>query len=315
MALFLAACGSEGDAASRGRYQIAVVPKGTTHEFWKAIHAGAETAASELGVDVIWKGPQLEDDRDEQIKVVESFINRGVDGIVIAPLDDRALAPALQDATARGIPVLVIDSDVEWDGRVSFIASDNYRGGALCADRLGELLEGKGSALMMRYQEGSASTAKREAGFLDTMRAEFPGIEIVSSNQYAHATIEKAMRTAENLLNKFPEVDGIFCPNEFSVFGMLRALQDAGRAGSVKLVGFDASEKLVRGLVEGHVHGLALQNPFVMGDYGVRRMVDHLDGKPVPARIDTGVTIVTKSNMDESERASLLAPDLSILSD
>jgi ribose transport system substrate-binding protein len=292
------------------KYRIAVIPKGTTHEFWKSIHAGANKAGSELGVSIVWKGPVREDDRDEQVKVVENFIAAGVDGIVLAPLDDTALVPVVKDAVSAGIPVVIIDSDIRWDGRVSFVATDNYEGGAASARRLGGLLEGRGKVAMMRYQEGSASTMERETGFLETLAKDFPAIEIVSDNQYGGATTESAYKTAENLLVKLRELDGVFCPNESTTFGMLRALQDAKRAGEVRFVGFDASDKLVQALGAGEIHGLAVQNPFAMGELGVRTLVAHLDGQTVEARIDTGVQIVTADNMHEESVAALLAPDL-----
>ena len=310
LSLAFAACGSEGRAAG-GPRQIAVIPKGTTHEFWKAIHAGAETAAVDLGVEVIWKGPLREDDRDEQIKVVEDFITRGVDGIVLAPLDEAALVPAVKEAFGQGIPVVVIDSDLSWDGRVSYVATDNFEGGVLGARELGRLLDGKGTAMLLRYVEGSASTMRREAGFLETLAAEFPGVELVSSNQHTGATMEGAYKTAENLLVKFPDVDAIFCPCEPVVQGTLRALQDVGRAGDVKLVGFDATPKLVEALRGDEIHALVVQNPVAMGVLGVKAVVDHLSGASVEPRIDTGVFLVTGENVDEPEIDRLLHPDLS----
>jgi ribose transport system substrate-binding protein len=313
LALGLVGCARSDASAQRKR--IAVIPKGTTHEFWKSIHAGAEVAARELGVEVIWKGPQKEDDRDEQIKVVEDFVTRGVDGIVIAPLDDKALATPLRDAHEQGIPVIVIDSDVDWSDRVSFIATDNYAGGVMAAEELGRLMNSEGEALMMRYVAGSASTSEREAGFLDTLRTRFEGVTLVSENQRSGATVEGAYQTAENLLNAFPDVDGIFCPNESSLFGMLRALQDAGKSGKVRLVGFDASEKLIEGLRAGEVDALVIQNPWAMGDQGVRRMLDHIEGRAVDARIDTGVLLVTRATMDDPHIRDVMAPDLSILGD
>jgi ribose transport system substrate-binding protein len=314
LASFSLSCGSASEAGPT-KLRIAVIPKGTTHEFWKAIHAGAETAAKELGVEIAWKGPQKEDDREEQIKVVEDFVTKHVDGIVVAPLDDKALAPPLEDAKGEGIPVIVIDSDVDWPSRVSFIATDNYKGGVMGAEELGRLLGGKGKALMMRYVVGSASTTEREAGFLETLHAKFPDIEVLSENQYAGAGIDSAQRTSENLLNKFPEVEGIFCPNESALFGMLRALQESGRAGKVRLVGFDSTDQLAAALRAGELDGLIVQNPFAMGDLGVRRMVDHLRGNPVDPRIDTGVVLATRENMDQPEIARVLKPDLSILAD
>lgn len=302
--------GTAEPADKPARRRIAVIPKGTTHEFWKSVHAGANKAGKELGVEIIWKGPVREDDRDEQIKVVENFVASGVSAIVLAPLDDTALVPAVTEAKQEGIPVVIIDSDIKWDGRVSFVATDNYRGGELAAKRLGELLGGKGKVIVLRYQEGSASTAQREAGFIDAVTKTLPGIELVSSNQYGGATTESAYKTSENLLVKHKQVDGVFCPNESTTFGMLRALQDAKRAGPVKFVGFDASVKLVEALEKDEIHGLVLQNPFKMGELGVRAAIDKLDGKPTEARIDTGATVVTHETMSSPEIKALLSPDL-----
>ncbi len=292
---------------------IAVIPKGTTHVFWRSVHAGAQRAANELGVEILWQGPVREDDRAQQIRVVEDMVSRGVSAIVLAPLDDSALVPVAREATAAHIPVVIFDSAIEWDGYVSFVATDNRRGGELAAARLGELLGGQGRVIMMRYQEGSASTTERETGFLETMRARFPTIEIVSDNQFGGATTETAYQTAENLLVQFPEIGGVFTPNESTTFGMLRALSDANRAGTTKLVGFDASDALVAALREGKIHGLVLQAPERMGELAVRAAVDKLNDRPVERRIDTGATMVTRENMEQPEIARLLSPDLSVL--
>jgi len=295
-----------------GRLQIAVIPKGTSHEYWKSVHAGAEAAAQELDVEVLWKGPLIESDRNAQIQVVEDFVTLGVDGIVLMPLDRVALVRPAREAQQSGVPVIIADSDLDWEGRLSFVATDNERGGEMGGEQLAELLGGKGKVILMRYLENSASTTRREEGFLKAMAAN-PGIEIVSSNQYAGPTIEGAQQTAENLLNAFAEVDGIFCPCEPAAYGMMRAIQDAGRKDKIKFVGFDGSEKLVAGLAEGQVDALVLQSPVAIGDLSVRAMVKHLRGEPVEGRIDTGVVIATQENMSSPAIQALLSPDLSIL--
>lgn len=291
--------------------KIAVIPKGTVHEFWKSVHAGAVKASRELEIEILWKGPQKEDDRAQQIIVVEDFISRGVNGIVLAPLDDRALCRPVQDAVRENIPVVIIDSGLQGDDYISFVATDNYKGGVLAAKKLGELLQGKGDIFLIRYQEGSASTTKREIGFLETITNEFPDVSLIVQDQYAGSTTETAYQMAENLLSRFPEVDGIFCPNESSTFGTLRALQESGLAGRVKFVGFDSSPKLVQALRNGHIHGLVLQNPMKMGYLGVKQMVLYLKGQEIEKRIDTGVYLATKENMDNPEIKSLLMPDFS----
>jgi len=306
-------CGgsSPGGASSApAAKRIAVIPKGTTQEFWKSVHAGAVKASRDEGVEIVWKGPVREDDRDEQIKVVETFVSQRIDGIVVAPLDSRALVPALNEAKARGIPVAIFDSGTEWNDYISFVATDNEQGGRLGGERLGTLLGGKGRVMMMRFSEGSASTGEREAGFLKTMAEKFPGIKVVSSNQYGGVTTETAYSTAEKLLAAFRDVDGIFCPNESTTFGMMLALDAVKLAGKTKLVGFDATPKLIEGLTSGKIHGLVVQNPFAMGELGVKIMVKHLKGEPVDKRVDTGATMVTKENMEQPDVKALLAPDL-----
>jgi ribose transport system substrate-binding protein len=308
-------CGNRDKGDVSEQVTIAVIPKGTTHEFWKSIHAGAVKAARELDVEVIWKGPLKEDDREAQIAVVEDFITRGVSGIVLAPLDDAALRAPVTNAVRSGIPVVIIDSGLKSDDYVSFVATDNYRGGRLAGEHMAKLLGGKGRVVMLRYQEGSASTMNRERGFLDAV-AEHPGIEVVSANQYGGATTESAYQASENLLAPLKSadgtllIDGIFCPNESTTFGMLRALQDAGLAGKVRFIGFDSSIKLVEALRKGEIDALVVQNPMRMGYLGVKTMVEHLQGKTVERRIDTGVTLVTREKMEEPEIKELLQPDL-----
>jgi ribose transport system substrate-binding protein len=301
-------------------YRIAVIPKGTTHVFWKSIHAGAikaqqELKASGLDVEVIWKGPLKEDDRESQIRVVEDFVTRGVNGIVLAPLDDVALRRPVKDAVSNGIPVVIIDSDLKSEDHVSFVATDNYIGGRKGGERLAEILGGKGKVIMLRYQEGSASTMNREQGFLDVLKEKYPGIQVVSANQYGGATTESAYLASESLLSplRTPDggltIDGIFCPNESTAFAMLRALEDGRFAGKVKYVGFDSSDRLVMGLRNGLIHGLVLQDPINMGYLGVKTIVAHLRGQQVEKRIDTGSEVATAENMDDPKMKNLLEPD------
>jgi ribose transport system substrate-binding protein len=298
-----------------GPVKIAVIPKGTTHEFWKSVHAGAVKAARELGVEIIWKGPLKEDDREAQISVVENFITGGVSGIVLAPLDDAALRGPVEEAVNAGIPVVIFDSGLKSDRYVSFVATDNKKGGYVGGSHLASLLGGTGRVVMLRYAEGSASTMNREQGFLDAM-AEHPEIEVVSANQYGGATTETANKASENLLAPLRDadgeltIDGIFCPNESTTFGMLRALQDSRSAGTVTFVGFDSSPKLVEALQTGEIDGLVLQNPMNMGYLGVKTMFAHLNGETVENRIDTGATLVTKENMEKPEIKELISPDL-----
>jgi ribose transport system substrate-binding protein len=307
----LSACGGR-DEGSATRYRLALVPKGATHEHWKSVHAGALKAVAELRergieVELFWNGPLREDDREQQIQVVEGFITRGVDGLGLAPLDSRALVRPVEEARRAGIAVLVFDSALEYPDIVSYVATDNYKGGRLAAARLGEVLGGRGRVLMLRYQEGSAATEEREAGFLDRMREQYPDVVVISSNQYAGATRDTARRASENLLNRHAhEIDGIFTPNESSTHGMLLALQDIRRAGRIAFVGFDTSSVFVEAMARKELHGFVVQNPVNMGYLSVMTLVDHLQGRPVPKTIDTGVELVTPENVDAPAIRKLL---------
>jgi ribose transport system substrate-binding protein len=273
IALASAACRPEAPAAGTSgggtRLLVGVVPKGTAQEYWKGVHAGALRAAKELGVDILWEGPLREDDREEQIKVLDT------------------------------------------DEYVSLIETDNYKGGRMAGDHLAKLLGEKGPVMMLRLQVGSASTTQREQGFLDAV-ASYKGMTVVSSNQYGSTVSDVAYRAAENLVaaQRVAQgaVAGIFTPNETTTFAMLRALQNAGLAGRVRLVGFDSSDKVLQGLRDGQVDALVLQNPVAMGYQGVKTIVQHLKGVRVPRNIDTGVALVTKDNMDARELQERLHP-------
>jgi ribose transport system substrate-binding protein len=314
LAVVAALCACVAQAADS--FSIAVIPKGTTHEFWKAIHAGAEKARRELDgqgvkVRIFWKGPLREDDRDQQIQVVENFTSRKVNGIVLAPLDSQALVSPVTSAKAAGVPVLVMDSDLKSDQQVSFVATDNFRGGQLGGEYLAKQMGGKGNVLLLRYQVGSASTEAREAGFLDALK-KYPDIKLVSSDQYAGATRELAYQAAQNLLNRFGnQIQGVFCSNETVTVMMGKALRDRGLAGGkVKVVGFDSGTLSVQDLKNGDIQALVVQNPVKMGYLSVVTMVQHLQGKPIEKRIDTGVMVATRENMAEPAVAELLNPPI-----
>jgi ribose transport system substrate-binding protein len=312
----LIGCSKKDTAGKNERLTIAVIPKGTIHEFWKTVHAGAEMAGRELGVDILWKGSLKEDDREAQISVVENIITRGVDAIVLAPLDNAALRRPVDEAMSNGIPVVIFDSGLQGDNYISYVATDNFKAGQLAGQYMAKLLDGKGNVVVLRYAEGSDSTTRREDGFIDAIKA-FTDIEIVTSNQYAGVTTESALQAAENLLSRFGanegslQIDGIFCATEPTALGILRALQNAGYAGKVKFIGFDSSEKMISALRAGELSGFVVQNPMRIGYLAVKTLVGHIRGEQVPRRIDTGSLLVTMENIEKPEIHKLLNPDLS----
>ena len=269
----------------------------------------ASEAAAANNVDLLWKGPEKEDDKAAQSQTVDNFTSQGVDGIILAPLDAEALKAPAKEAMAKGIKMIIVDSDLRGADTESFIATDNEKAGYMGGERLAKALGGKGKVIMLRYAEGSASTEAREKGFLAAAKA--GGLEVVSENQHGGATRESAQTASESLLQTVKQGDGlsiqgIFCPNESTAFGMMRALQNAKLMGKVKFVGFDSSKELLEGVASGDIEGLVLQNPSNMGKLAVENMVKVLKGEKIEKRIDTGATLVDKANLESPEVKALL---------
>lgn len=300
--LFLApACRRQGT----GKRVIAVIPKGTSHFFWQSVHAGAETAAKEAGVEIMWKGPEHESDSAAQINIVEDAINRRVDGIVLAPTHKDALVPIVERAGRENIPVAIFDSGIGTENYVSYVATNNLQGGAVAAERLAAKLGGKGKIAILGVKAGSVSTEQREQGFADTIKQKYPGIEIVAF-QYGEADRARSLDRATDILTAHPELNGFFASNESSTVGVVQALKQKGLAGKIILVGFDSSPNLIDDLKAGAIDALVLQNPFKMGYESVKAMVAKLNGQTPPKVIDTGVNLLTKDNLETPEMKELL---------
>ncbi|MGA2442520.1 MAG: substrate-binding domain-containing protein [Tepidisphaeraceae bacterium] len=295
--------------SSHLRLTIAVIPKGTTHSYWNSVKAGATQAGKDLGVDMIYKGSMQEDDRAGQISVVEQFVSDNVNGIVLAPVDNVALVPAVQAATAKKIPVIIIDSPVNGDAGkdfVCYVGTNNKLAGKLGGDELARILGSKGKFILLRYAEGSASTMLREAGFLDAMK-DNPGMMPLITARYAGTSVSEAQATALNMLDQIKQADGIFCPNESTTVGMLNVLEQNNLAGKIHFVGFDATPHLVEALRKGEIDALVSQNPIKMGYQGVKACVDYIKGVAQEPIQDSGVQLITRDNLDTPEVQKLLS--------
>jgi len=299
--LFAASCNRQSD----GKRIITVIPKGVSHFFWQSVHAGADAAAKETGVEIVWKGPAQETDYTAQINIVEDAINQRVSGIVLAPSHNEALVPIVERARREGIPVTIFDSGISTESYVSYVATDNRAGGVIAAERLAEKLGGKGRVAIVGVKAGSVSTDEREQGFQDTIKQKYPGIEIVAF-QYGEANAAKSLDRATDILTAHPDVNGMFASNESSTVGAVQAIKQKGLAGKVTLVGFDSSPNLIEDLKAGAIDSLVLQNPFKMGYEGVQTLVSKLNGQEPPRIIDTGVKLLTRENLDSPEMKQLL---------
>jgi len=295
-----------GPASVKAERVIVVAPKGLVHQFWLTVKAGAEQAAKEESARVVWKGPAKETDVAGQVAILEDMISRGVDAIVMAACDSRALVPTIARAIEKGIPVVTIDSGVDSDLPVTFVATDNIAGANAAADALAELIGHKGEVGLIPFIPGAATSDMRERGFKEQI-AKYPEIELVQT-LYCQSDAARGMAVTEDMLTSTPDLAGIFAANEPGAMGCVRALESRGVAGRVKLVAFDAADAEIDALERGTIQALIVQNPFKMGYLGVKSAMRAIRGEPVEKRIDTGVSVVTMDNFNDPEIQRILYP-------
>ncbi|MFC2077085.1 ABC transporter substrate-binding protein [candidate division KSB1 bacterium] len=288
------------------RIQILVSPKGLTHSFWVTVKAGADSAGREIGADIIWKGPAQETAIAEQVAIVEDYINRGVQAIVIAATDSRALIPVLEKARARGIVVVTIDSGIESDLPASYIATNNVAAGEKAAEILAELTDSQGQVALLPFVPGAVSSIEREKGFRQGL-ARFPDMELVAV-QYTQSDVATAMAVTEDILTAHTELAGIFAANEAGAIGASGAILARQLTDQVSLVAFDASPNEIDALESGVIDALVVQDPFLMGYLGVVTARMALDKEKPDPQFDTGVYIITRGNMNDSEIRRILYP-------
>ena len=296
-------CGCRRDT----RKVIGVIPQGRSHLFWQSIHAGAVAAAREAGVEILWNAPTSETDYSGQLQVMEAMINRRVDAIAVSPIDKKIMVSVVERAARQNIPVIIYDTAVDTDKFVARVGTDNYAGGQIGGERMGQILKGKGKVLMVKCMPGSGSTLAREQGFEDTLAKKFPGIEIVD-RRFGMSDFAKSLAVAENMLTAHPEVDAMFASNETGSVGAAQALK--GRQSKVKLVGFDWSPTLLEDLKNGLVDSLVVQHPFKMGYEAVMLAVRKLKGETPPKLNNLAARLITRENLSDPEVQAQVNPDL-----
>jgi ribose transport system substrate-binding protein len=304
----LAACGPSSGSASGGKLTIAVVPKSIGLFYWGTVHAGAEAAARQLGVNIVWKGTATETDVTGQTNILQDFVTQHVDGIVFAASDQKALVPLVQQANDAKIPILNIDSGISPQS-IPLIATDNVKASSEAADELNTLLHGNGSVALLPFVPTAATSVQREQGFTQEL-AKYAGLKLVAK-QYDQSDVNTALSEMQNILNAHPDLSGVFAANEPGVIGTIHALQAANKVGKVVVVGFDNATDEVTALQNGQIQALIVQNPYQIGYQGVENIVKMIHHQSVPQSTDTGATVVTGANMNDPKIHSLLYPPTS----
>lgn len=278
-----------------GAITIALVPQAMDSEFWLAMAEGARAAAGarpDVRLSIV--APDREINVDQQVSIIEDQVRRGIRALVVAPSGTAQVLPALEQAAARRIPVVLVDTDVPFEKKVCYIGTDNRKGGALAARRLAELLQGRGEVALLHGVPGNESQDARASGFVEALAAS-PGLRLVA-RQPANSERALGLTVMENILTARPGLAGVFATNDQMALGAMEALEARGRRGQVKVVGFDATKEAVQATVEGRLAGTVAQDPREMGRRGVEAALAAIEGRPVVPHVDTGTEMVTAEN-------------------
>jgi len=280
------------------KHRIVIVTKALDSEFWQTLKSGAEEAARQHpDIELSVLAPEREINIDQQVSIIEDQILKKVSALVVVPGGIAEVTPVLDKAKAAGIPVLIVDNDTPWPGKLCYIGTDNRVGGKLAGDYLSKILGGHGKVAIIRGVLGVVSHDDRVAGFQDAI-SQAPGIQLVTI-QPANSERAVALTVMENLLTSHPDLNAVFATNDQMALGAMEGVAAQHLGGKIFVVGFDAGKEAVRAVKSGTVSAVVAQYPANMGRQAVEAAIKAIQGQPVPKVIDTGTALVTKENADE----------------
>lgn len=297
------------------KYEIAVIVKAMNSDFWQMLLTGAKKAMKENPerIDVKVYGPPEESDIEEQVKILEDIVAGKPDGIVIASTSNDLTVPTIEKAVEMGIPVVTADNRVNTECFTSFLATNNIAAAGLAADAMYEewMKEGISTAgktvIVFNSMKDSKVDQDRDKGFIDRIKELAPDLGVVET-KFVENSASLTTEITAKYLKEDDTLIGIFADNDQTGVGAANAILKAEQC-AVKVYAFDAAEEEIKALTSGGISGLVVQDPVGMGYKGVMCAVDALEGKPVEKEIDTGATIVTRSNMNEPAVQNLLYPE------
>jgi len=277
--------------------KIAVIVKALNSDYWKIVEAGAKAAGKDLGVDVVVLGPSAETAVSEQVAMIEDQITKKVSALAVAPSQPPSAIPFFDKAKQAGIPVVLIDTDANWEDKVSFVGTGNYNGGKLAGEFLAQKLGKGGKVAIIRGAMGDPTHDERANGAIEVLKAQ--GLEIVDI-QPANSERGLGMTVMENILQAHPDVQGVFATNDEMALGAVRAIKAANK--NIIVVGFDGSPDALKSIAAGELTASVAQSPYNIGYKGVEAAVKAVKKEPVEKRIDTGTYIISKENVEQEQK-------------
>ncbi|WP_085982424.1 ABC transporter substrate-binding protein [Paenibacillus sp. JDR-2] len=316
--VMLSACGSNnsdgssksgtdngGTKASGDKIYIPIISKGFQHQFWQAVKAGAEKAATEFNVEITFEGPETEAQVDKQIEMLQAALDKKPSAIGFAALDSQASVPLLQKAKAAGIPVIAFDSGVDSDIPITTASTNNVAAAALAADKMAELIGGEGEIGVIVHDQTSVTGVDRRDGFVNRIKEKYPNIKIVDI-QYGGGDHLKSTDLAKAMIQAHPNIKGFFGSNEGSAVGVINAVTELKKEGQITVIGFDSGKAQIDAIKSGVMAGAITQNPVGIGYETVKAAVEAIRGEKVESTIDTGFYYYDKSNIDSDEIKAVL---------
>jgi ribose transport system substrate-binding protein len=295
--LFMLTVGCDRTDATR-KHRIVIVTKALDSEFWQTLKNGAEEAARQHpDIELSVLAPEREINIDQQVSIIEDQILKKVSVLAVVPGGVAEVTPVLDKAKAAGIPVLIVDNDTPWPGKLSYIGTDNRAGGKLAGDYMVKALGGSGKVAIIRGIMGVSSHEDRVAGFQEAIK-QAPGIQVVTI-QPANSERATALTVMENILTSNPSLNAVFVTSDQMALGAIEGVAAQHMTGKILVVGFDAGKEAVRAVKSGALNAVIAQYPANMGKQAVEAAIKAIRGEPVAKVIDTGTALVTKENADE----------------
>lgn len=284
---------------------IPVISKGFQHQFWLAVKAGAEKAAADYDVTITFEGPETEAMVDKQMDMLQAAIDKNPAAICFAAVDSKAAIPLLEQAKAKGIPVIGFDSGVDSDIPLSTAATDNIAAAALAADKMAELIGGSGEVAVIAHDQTSRTGIDRVKGFTDRIAEKYPNVKVVDV-QYGGGDHLKSTDLAKAIIQANPNIKGFFGANEGSIIGVINATTELGMEGKLVVIGYDSGQQQLDAIMSGLESGAITQDPIGIGYKCVEAAVKAVKGETLPKFIDTGFHWFDKTNIDDPVIAALL---------
>lgn len=293
------------NATGSEKIYIPVISKGFQHQFWQAVKLGAEKAAKEFNVDITFEGPESESQVDKQIEMLQAALSKNPKAICLAALDSKAVIPYLEQAKQANIPVVGFDSGVDSDIPVATAATNNVAAAALAADKMAELIGGKGEIAVIVHDQTSRTGIDRRDGFVNRIKEKYPDIKIVDV-QYGGGDHLKSTDLAKTIMQAHPNLKGFFGANEGSAIGVINAVKEMKKEGKLVVIGYDSGKAQLDAIRSGLMAGAITQNPIGIGYEAVKAAVMAIKGEKVEKNIDTGFFWYDKTNMDSDQIKPLL---------